>query len=118
MASEVSKYKGDRLEVLTQYMSDLGAPRAANAIITISPSILLVSQLIIAANPDRKGLIIYNNSANSVYLAYGSPASSSTNMTRILPTFTQFIMEVPIYTGPIYGIRNAGSGTCLVTQLT
>lgn len=91
---------------------------SGKATITVSPVITTVSQLIIAANPNRIGLILYNNSANSIYLAYGSAANSSTNMTKILATFANVTMEQPIYTGAIYGIRNAGTGTVLVTELT
>lgn len=95
------------------------SPQAAStATISVTATITTASVLVIAANANRKGLLIYNNSANSVYLAYGSAANSSTNMTRILATFTQFSMEAPIYTGAIYGIRNSGTGTCLVTELT
>jgi hypothetical protein len=89
------------------------------ATITISPVITNTSKLVIAANPLRKGLILYNNSANSVYLALGSAANSSTNMTYILATFAHLIFPAPIYTGAVYGIRNgAGTGTVLATELT
>lgn len=91
---------------------------ASTAVISASPSITTSSAQIIGANANRKGLILYNNSANSVYIAYTSPANSSTNMTAIVATFAQWVMTFPIYTGAIYGIRNAGSGTVLATELT
>ncbi len=103
--------------ILTQ-LQNQSVSKAGHSTITASASVTTASVQIIAANVNRIGLIIYNNSANSIYLAYGSAANSSNNMTRILPTFTQFVMEPPIYTGAIFGIRNAGSGTCLVTELT
>lgn len=92
--------------------------QAANATKIISPSILLVSQVVVPANPDRRGLIIYNNGANSVYLTYG-PVSVSAACTRILATFAQWEMMGPvIYTGQISAIRNAGAGTLIITELT
>jgi hypothetical protein len=93
--------------------------KATAATISVSQVVTTTSQTIVAANPNRIGLIIYNNSSNSIYLSYGgTPASSSIRMTRILATFAQMVMEQPIYTGAIYGIRNSGTGTCLVTELT
>lgn len=93
-------------------------PTAGTATIRVSPVITTTSQLILAANPLRKGLILYNNSANSVYVALGSAANSSTNMTFILATFAHLIFPSPIYLGAIYGIRNSGTGTVLSTELT
>lgn len=92
--------------------------KASVAVISVSPVVTTTSQLLIAANPNRIGLLMYNNSANSIYIAYGAAANSANKMSRILATFTQFAMEPPIYTGPIYGIRNSGTGTVLVTELT
>lgn len=92
---------------------------SADSAISLSLNVALVSTLVVAANPARKGLLIYNNSANSIYLKYGYSPVTSGNCTRILATFTHLEMTGPyIYTGPIYGIRNAGSGTCTVTELT
>lgn len=113
---------GDRLETLLEAIKDMNfnlpLPQATKATITASPTILLVSQKIISANPLRKGLILYNNSANSVYVALGSAANSNTNMTFIIPTFAHLSMALPVFTGDVYGVRNAGSGVILVTELT
>lgn len=91
---------------------------AGKATITVSATITTSSVKIISANPNRIGLILYNNSANSVYLALGSAANSSTNMTFILATFAHLILPSPIYTGDIYGIRNSGTGIVIATELT
>ncbi len=88
------------------------------ATISVSPVVTTTSQVIVQANYKRLGLIIYNNSANSGYIAYGSAANSSNNMTAIIPTFTQWVMTYPVYYGPIHAIRNAGTGTFLITELT
>lgn len=91
---------------------------ANKATITQSPVITTTSQLIIGASSYRIGLILYNNSANSVYISFGSPANSATNMSLIVATFTHWTMVQPIFMGPIYGIRNAGTGTVLVTEFS
>ncbi len=92
--------------------------RSNTAAITISPVITTASVKIIDANPNRLGLILYNNSANSVYIALGSAANSANNMTFIIATFASLVIPAPVYTGAIYGIRNSGTGTILVTELT
>lgn len=90
----------------------------SNASIVVSATVATSNVKILSANANRKGLIVYNNSANSGYVAYGQAANSNTSMSRILATFAQFVMEAPIYTGDIYAIRNAGTGTFLCTELT
>src|SRR6267378_2352824 len=76
-----------------------------------------VSVVLITANIKRKGLIIYNNCANSIYVAFSATSSSATNMTVIIPTFSHWIMPMPIYRGIISAIKNAGTtGSVLVTE--
>lgn len=96
-----------------------GSITTSNAMITNSPVVTTLSQVIVSANPHRVGLIIYNNSANSIYLTFGPIANSNTLCTRALATFTQFdMLSGTIYTGEIAGIRNSGTGYCVVTELT
>lgn len=75
------------------------------------------SVIITQANWQRKALYLYNNSANTVYISFSTSANSNTNMTLPITTFTTWTMLTPIYCGPISGIRNAGTGTVLVTEL-
>lgn len=91
---------------------------SSTATISVSPTITTSSVQIIAANPSRIGLLLYNNSANSRYIAYAPTANSSTNMTVIIPTFATWVMPYPIYTGALSAIGNAGTGNILVTELT
>lgn len=94
----------------------------ATATVSVSPVITTSSVKIVNANPARKALVLYNNSANSVYLSTATPATSGTNLFYILPTFTQVsltqLMPNTVYTGAIYGIRNAGTGSVVVTEFT
>lgn len=91
---------------------------STSSTITVSPTIATSAVLVLSANPLRKGLFIYNNSANSVYMAFDTTVSSANHMTLILATYSTFIMTLPIYTGPIAAIRNAGTGNLLITELT
>lgn len=75
------------------------------------------SGLVCGFNMDRRGIIVYNNSSNSVYLTFGPIATSST-CSLILATFASWQMLGPvIWCGPISAIRNAGTGNVLVTEL-
>ncbi len=86
------------------------------ATITTTASITTVSVKVLNENLNRKGLIIYNNSSNSVYIAFDVAVNSGNHMTAIIPTFAQWIAPVPCYTGAIAAIRNAGSGALMITE--
>lgn len=90
---------------------------SSNCFITTSASITNSSVLVVGANPNRKGFIVWNNSANSVYLSFATTSSSATP-TYILGAFTSWVYQgLIIYQGPISGIRNTGSGTVTVYEL-
>lgn len=78
-------------------------------------SVLLVSVQIVAANPNRKALRIWNNSSNSVYVCTESPALSNRPI-EIITTFTSKGLPDVNYTGALYAIRNSGSGNVVVTE--
>ncbi len=100
----------------TQAVS-LTAPTGV-AVITTTGVIATTGQLLIAANPNRKGFYLYNNSANSIYVTFGSPPCAGSNITFILATFAQFVETMPVhYTGPLCGMHNAGSGTVTITEI-
>lgn len=91
------------------------------ALITPSANITTTAVKIIGANANRKGLSLYNNSANSVYIKLGAAGNSGTDMTAILATFNQLpisqLFPVVIWTGEVWGIRNAGTGQVVATEL-
>lgn len=84
---------------------------------TVSASVAQTSVKVIGTNPFRAGLMIYNNGANSCYVNFGQTASGST-CSVIIPTFTTWTWNLPgcIFHGDIFAIRNAGSGTLIVTE--
>ncbi len=63
------------------------------------------------------GFMLYNNSGNSCYVNFGATATSSA-CSIIIPTFAAWSWPFPhfCYVGPISAIRNAGSGTIIVTE--
>jgi hypothetical protein len=91
---------------------------SATPLVSISPTVALTSVQIIAANPNRKGFVLYNNGGNSAYITYGT-TSSSAAPSFIIGAFTNgpTVITTPvIYTGPLAAVRNAGSGTIIITE--
>lgn len=106
----------DALKAIAGSVSGGAVYSTSTAVTSASTNILLVSKLVLAANPNRRGFWIYNNGANSIYFTATSPASSN-NCLKILATFATWESMGPtVYTGPIYGIRNAGAGVCNIVE--
>lgn len=84
---------------------------------TVSPSVATVSVQLIGTNDSRRFFMLYNNSANSCYINFNQAASSNT-CSVIIPTFATWSWpsSVAFYTGPVTAIRNAGTGTIIVTE--
>lgn len=72
---------------------------------------------IVAANADRRGLVLYNDGPALVYVKFGSGASTS-SYTFQLATGAMYEMVLPIYTGLITGITAAGTATIKGTEGT
>lgn len=77
---------------------------------------------ILAANTNRKGATVYNDSTALLYLALASTTSSATNYTVQVPAggfYELPMMEGGVYTGVIKGIwASDASGAARVTEFT
>jgi hypothetical protein len=76
------------------------------------------SYLIIGKNITRRGLFLYNQSGNTVYVTFGE-VSNASSPTFVISAWSGWSMvgEV-VWTGPISAIRNAGSGATLAMVVT
>lgn len=74
---------------------------------------------LVDANGYRRGLIVVNTDANSLYLRYGDTATTAADgFTVIIPANGTWEMPLPVYTGRIDGIWAAdGSGVAEITEL-
>lgn len=109
----------DNMPELLYKLSTAGANTVPTAVVPIITAVPVTTQsvVVLAANPNRKGLVIYNNSANSVYMRFDVTVTGAT-CTRILATYAQWDMVGPtVYQGPIAAIRNSGSGNLIITEL-
>lgn len=93
-------------------------PAGASTAVLANVAASATSVTVLAANANRLGAIIVNDSTASCYLKYGSTAST-TSYTRLLPPGAEY--ELPgdvIYTGIITGIWTSATGTARTTELT
>jgi hypothetical protein len=76
------------------------------------------SETIIATNVNRKGLLIFNDSTQILYLLYGSGAASATNYSvKIQPQTLWEMPANPVFTGQFDGIWVAVNGNAYVTEI-
>lgn len=88
----------------------------SNTAVPTNVTAAATSNTIMAANSNRKGGTIWNNSTARLYLELGASASL-TVFTAILEAGGYY--EVPFnYTGTISGIWTAANGNALVRELT
>jgi hypothetical protein len=72
---------------------------------------------LLAANANRKGLILYNNSGAYAYVAFAATASETAFSVRIAPNSGYESSQT--YRGPVSAVwASAGSGQMQVTELT
>lgn len=71
---------------------------------------------LLAANADRIGVLIANDSTAALYLKYGATASASSYTVK-LEAGSYWEMPQPIYTGIIDGIWAAANGAARITEL-
>ncbi len=86
------------------------APRSSVAASTAAVPLL-------AANPNRRGAVIVNESSATLYVAYGSAGTVTDYTYRVDPSGT-WVMDQPAYTGPLYGSWDSATGNARVTELT
>lgn len=89
--------------------------------VTLAAQIPAASTVMICpANPARRGLTVYNNSTNSLYVGVESDVSGGNQIGQCAsnagPTAHFYMMGPVVYTGALYGRRNTGSGSVVVTE--
>lgn len=72
---------------------------------------------LLAANANRKALIIFNDSGRNIYIKFGT-AASATDFTIRMADNSVYELPLPIYTGILTVITAAGSGPVRITEQT
>ncbi|MEH2250067.1 hypothetical protein [Nostoc sp.] len=93
--------------VIIESTSDTATPTTVPASTT--------SETILAANSNRKGATIWNESTATLYLEFGAAAAANAFIVKLNP---KGYYEVPFhYTGVISGLWSAANGNALVREL-
>ena len=78
----------------------------------------VASTTLLSANTNRRGAMVFNDSASAVlYLKLGTSAST-TSYTVQIPPNNYYELPSPVYTGTIDGIWDAAVGDARITELT
>ena len=89
---------------------------SASAITSVAAA--AVSTSLLVSNVDRRGAMIFNDSASaSLYVKLGATASL-TSFTALVPPSGYYELPSPVYTGVIDGIWSAAVGDARITELT
>lgn len=88
----------------------------ATSVVTRVPS-SLSSQVLVAANPLRQGLLLYNDSTASQYVKFGITATN-TDFTVLLVPKVFYEVAQPIFVGRIDVISTSTNGAIQVTELS
>lgn len=89
-------------------------PVAAATVTAVGDSATSVA--VAAANGARRGLLVHNDSAATLYLKYGATASTVSFSLKLAPG-ELWSMPTPIYGGQIDGIWSSDAGgNALVTE--
>lgn len=88
---------------------------ASAALSSVASSASTVS--LSAANANRKGWQVFNDSSAVLYIAFAATASQSAYTTQIPPN-SLYEMPLSIYTGAISGIWASAVGNARITELS
>jgi hypothetical protein len=114
-AASTAAVAADPALVVALSPNDRSLVAAAATLTNVASSASSVSLL--AANTARRGLIVYNDSNQSLYLKFGVTAST-TSFTYLMTPKSTLEMILPIYQGAIDGIWAAANGSARITELT
>jgi hypothetical protein len=73
---------------------------------------------LLAANTNRKGAIIFNDSTANLFLKFGATASTSSFTAKLAAGASFTIGADILYAGIIEGIWDAANGNARITELT
>ena len=84
---------------------------------TTSITSTTTSTLVLAANANRRGLMISNQSTSKLYLSFNTPALPGNSFIEVAPSAFVLLDQQLIFTNAIYGIWTNAQGTGQFTEL-
>jgi hypothetical protein len=97
-------------------VSAVAPPPAASGLTNVAGAVS--STTLLAANTNRKGALVFNDSTANLFLGLTSGTVSQTSYSAKIPASGLFELPWPVYTGQVNGIWDAATGTARVTELT
>jgi hypothetical protein len=82
------------------------------------PAVSASSFTVLAANPSRRGAMIYNDAAVNVNIALAATASTTAYTYQLQAGIGYYELPAPVYKGLISGIASSATGNLRVTELT
>ena len=101
--------------ILDQIRPVQGAPISTATVTSATSSTSSVT--VLAANTERRGFVVVNDSTATLYLKFGNTSSTTSYTYKLLAGDAVESMLTP-YTGLLTGIWSAVNGSAVVTELT
>jgi hypothetical protein len=76
------------------------------------------STTILAANANRRGAIVFNDSTSILYISYGTSTTSATSFSVRVAAGAVYLLDVPLYNGAMTGMWSAVNGAARVTDIS
>jgi hypothetical protein len=76
------------------------------------------STTILAANANRRGAIVFNDSTSVLYISYGTSTTSTTSFSVKVAAGAVYLLDVPLWNGAMTGIWSAAQGAARVTDIS
>jgi hypothetical protein len=76
------------------------------------------STTILAANANRRGAIIFNDSTAILYISYGTSTTSTTSYSVRVAAAAVYLLDVPLYSGAMTGVWASANGAARVTDIS
>lgn len=95
------------------------SPLVSSAAAETYPALTGASQTLLAANANRKGVVIVNDSGNTLYVKFGAVASATSYTYKLVPNQQLEIGQYGVlWQGQIDAFSSAASGNAAVSELT
>lgn len=97
-------------------VSSIAPPPATGGLSNVTAA--TSSGTLLAANVNRKGALVFNDSTANLFLGFTASAVSQTSYTVKIAAGALFEIPWPVYTGQVNGIWDVAAGAARITELT
>lgn len=94
-----------------------GAIGTADAAAVSSVAASVTPTVLLAANPNAEGRMVYNDSTADLYLKYGAGVSTSSFTVKVAPG-ALYEFPLPLHLGVVEGMWSAATGAARITEQT